>query len=98
MMNERAWMMQLQSHIESQTAHDFVQGCNSWTSIQGNHQSKELSSFYGGMMPPDKAHVYKIHVFALDTMLDFEAEFLLNELYHKMENHILEQATMKGIY
>ena len=83
---------------ESQTAHDFVQGCNSWTSVQGNRQSKELSSFYGGMTPPDKAHIYEIHVFALDTILNLDAGFLLNELYHKMENHILEQATIKGIY
>lgn len=83
---------------ESQTAHDFVQGCNSWTSVQGNRQSKELSSFYGGMTPPDKAHIYEIHVFALDTILNLDAGFLLNELYHKMENHILAQATLKGIY
>lgn len=83
---------------ESQTAHDFVQGCNSWTSVQGNQQSKELSSFYGGMTPPDKAHIYEIHVFALDTTLNLDAGFMLNELYHKMENHILEQATLKGIY
>ncbi|MEG2698467.1 MAG: YbhB/YbcL family Raf kinase inhibitor-like protein, partial [Ruthenibacterium sp.] len=33
---------------ESQTATDFVQGANSWTSIQGGGQSMELSSFYGG--------------------------------------------------
>ena len=31
---------------ESQTAEDFIQGCNSWTSIQGNQQSKELSCYY----------------------------------------------------
>lgn len=83
---------------ESQTAHDFVQGCNSWTSVQGNQQSKELSSFYGGMTPPDKAHIYEIHVFALDTTLNIDTGFMLNELYHKMENHILEQATLKGVY
>lgn len=38
---------------ESQMASDFIQGCNSWTSIQGSRQSRELSSFYGGMTPPD---------------------------------------------
>ena len=41
---------------ESQTAKDFVQGVNSWMSIQGGEQSKELSSFYGGMAPPDAEH------------------------------------------
>lgn len=83
---------------ESQTADDFIQGCNSWTSIQGNNQSKELSCFYGGMTPPDQAHTYELHVFALDRMLDLETGFLLNELYHKMEGHILAQSTLKGIY
>lgn len=32
---------------ESQTAKDFIQGRNSWTSIQGGEQSAELSSYYG---------------------------------------------------
>lgn len=83
---------------ESQTARDFLQGLNSWTSIQGNHQSRELSCFYGGMTPPDQAHTYELHVFALDCLLDVESGFLLNELYHKMEEHVLEQYILKGIY
>lgn len=83
---------------ESRTARDFVQGCNSWTSIQGGRQSKELSSFYGGMTPPDRAHTYELHVFALDTVLDLAAGFYLNELYHKMDGHILETYTLKGVY
>lgn len=57
-----AWIHWLAANItrnelkdnESQTARDFIQGCNSWTSIQGNQQSKELSCCYGGMTPPDK--------------------------------------------
>ena len=83
---------------ESQTAHDFVQGCNSWTSIQGNRQSRELSCFYGGMTPPDQAHIYELHIFALDSMLDLQTGFYLNELYHKMEGHILKKCTLKGVY
>lgn len=83
---------------ESRTARDFVQGCNSWTSIQGGRQSKELSSFYGGMTPPDRAHTYELQVFALDTVLDLAAGFYLNELYHKMDGHILETYTLKGVY
>lgn len=83
---------------ESQTAHDFVQGCNSWTSIQGNQQSKELSCFYGGMTPPDQPHTYELHVFALDCLLDLKTGFYLNELYRKMEEHILAQDTLKGLY
>ena len=83
---------------ESQTADDFVQGQNSWTSIQGGEQSAELSSYYGGMTPPDKPHVYELHVYALDKMLDLKRGFLLNELYHQMDGHVLEQYTLKGIY
>lgn len=83
---------------ESQTATDFVQGANSWTSIQGGQQSRELSSFYGGMAPPDAPHLYELHVYALDTALDLTAGFLLNELHKKMDGHILEQYTLKGTY
>ncbi|WP_330394133.1 YbhB/YbcL family Raf kinase inhibitor-like protein [Lachnoclostridium sp. An181] len=83
---------------ESVTATDFVQGCNSWASVQGNSQSRELSSFYGGMAPPDKAHTYEVHVYALDTKLDLENGFFMNELYHAMEGHVLESFTLKGVY
>jgi Raf kinase inhibitor-like YbhB/YbcL family protein len=83
---------------ESQTARDFVQGVNSWTSIQGGKQSVELSSFYGGMAPPDAPHIYEVHVFALDTKLDLKNGFLMNELYRKMDGHILAQYTLKGQY
>lgn len=83
---------------ESQTAGDFIQGCNSWTSIQGNQQSKELSCFYGGMTPPDKEHLYELHIFALDKLLDIKNGFLLNEFYREMDGHILDCFTLKGIY
>ena len=83
---------------ESQTATDFIQGRNSWTSIQGGEQSAERSSYYGGMTPPDQPHTYELHVYALDKMLDLKTGFLLNELFHAMEGHILEQYTLKGIY
>lgn len=83
---------------DSQTATDFIQGANSWTSIQGGQQSKELSSFYGGMAPPDAPHVYEIHVYALDTLIGLESGFFMNELYRKMDGHILGQYTLKGMY
>lgn len=83
---------------ESQTATDFVQGVNSCTSMQGGQQSKELSSFYGGMAPPDAPHLYELHVFALNTTLELEPGFLMNHLYHKMDGHILAQFTLKGTY
>lgn len=83
---------------ESQTATDFVQGLNSWTSTQGGNQSKVLSSFYGGMAPPDAPHLYEIHVYALDIMLKLENGFLYNDMYKQMDGHILDQYTLKGTY
>lgn len=101
-----AWIHWLAANIikddvkenESQTASDFVQGTNSWTSMQGGNQSKELSGFYGGMCPPDAPHLYELHVFALDCELPLENGFLYNELYHKMDGHILDQYTLKAWY
>ena len=83
---------------ESQSASDFVQGVNSWTSIQGGNQSKELSSFYGGMAPPDQPHLYELHVYALDALLDLETGFYFNDLHKKMDGHILAKFTLKGLY
>ena len=83
---------------ESQTATDFIQGANSWISIQGNQQSQEQASYYGGMTPPDKSHTYELHVFALDEVLNLQKGFYLNELYQKMEGHILAESVLKGIY
>ena len=83
---------------ESITAGDIVQGSNSWTSVQGGKQSKDDSSFYGGMGSPDAPHIYEIHVYALNKMLDLEKGFLLNELYRKMDGHIIDSFTLKGLY
>ncbi|KGR78598.1 YbhB/YbcL family Raf kinase inhibitor-like protein [Ureibacillus sinduriensis] len=83
---------------DSLRSNDFVQGVNSWTSIQGGNQSKVLSSYYGGMAPPDSPHLYEVHVYALDTELDLQNGFFLNELYRKMEKHIVDQYTLKAYY
>ena len=83
---------------ESQTAKDFIQGVNSWTSIQGGEQSKELSTFYGGMCPPNAPHVYELHVYALDQLLDLENGYYVNELYHAMRGHVIEEGVVYGVY
>ncbi|MEG2658203.1 MAG: YbhB/YbcL family Raf kinase inhibitor-like protein, partial [Clostridiales bacterium] len=82
----------------SQTTTDFLQGANSWISIQGGNQTRELSSFYGGMAPPDAPHLYELKVFALDKMLNLEKGFYLNELYKEMDGHILAHYTLKALY
>ena len=83
---------------ESQTATDFIQGVNSWISIQGDNQSIEASSYYGGMAPPNAPHLYETHVYALDTLLDLKPGFYMNELYRAMDGHILDCFTLKGEY
>ena len=83
---------------ESVLARDFVQGANSWTSMQGGQQSIELSSCYGGMCPPDAPHLYELTAYALDTRLDLENGFMLNELFHQMDGHVLAHTTLKAIY
>lgn len=83
---------------ESQTATDFVQGANSCMSIQGGRQSRALSSFYGGMATPNAPHIYEMHVYALNTLLELDNGFYYNELYRQMEGHILDQVTIKGMY
>jgi len=86
------------SENESIDAKDFVQGVNSWISPQGGNLSREVCSMYGGPAPSDGAHVYELHVYALDTKLDLENGFNYNVLYRKMEGHILDQYTLKAVY
>ncbi|MGL4589173.1 MAG: YbhB/YbcL family Raf kinase inhibitor-like protein [Mycoplasmatales bacterium] len=83
---------------ESQTAKDFVQGLNSWTSIQGGEQSPELSSFYGGMAPPDAPHTYELTVYALSAELDLQNGFNMNDMFKQMDGKVLESYTLKGVY
>lgn len=82
---------------ESRENKDLVQGVNSWISPIGG-LSKEEASFYGGPLPPDKDHTYKIIIYALDKELELENGYYLNELYKKMEGHILGSSEIKGIY
>ena len=83
---------------ESVSKPAFIQGANSNISPLAGAHSIEESSYYTSMSPPDKDHLYELHVFALDTMLDLDAGFFLNELSHKMQGHVLETATLFGYY
>ena len=83
---------------ESRTNKDIIQGLNSWMSIQGGEIPKEFCMYYGGMAPTNEAHIYEIHVYALDCLIDLENGFYLNELHRAMDGHILGQFTLKGEY
>lgn len=67
--------------------HDFKEGKNHFNRFN-----------YGGMAPPDKDHYYDITVYALDAILDLQNNFTREELIEKMQNHILDQANIKGLY
>ena len=82
---------------ESRTASDFIQGATSWSG-RIYQMDRMATSFYGGMAPPDRPHVYELHVYALDTMLDLKPGFFMNEMYKQMEGHVLGCATLKGSY
>ena len=82
---------------ESITACDFVQGTNSFSSaIYG--LDRMANSGYGGMTPPDAPHTYELHVYALDRELDLMPGFYMNEMYWKMQGHILAESTITGVY
>lgn len=69
-----------------------VQGRNSTAgSLVGN--KNPITAFrYNGPQPPNKIHNYRLMVFALDTSLELENGFWLNELQHQMRGHILDTA------
>jgi len=82
---------------ESINAEDFLQGVNSWYgAVYGFN--KENAIGYGGMTPPDKTHKYHINVYALDTKLDLQDGFFVNELFKAMDGHIIEQETISATY
>lgn len=101
-----AWIHWLAANIqknevkenESKDTKEFVQGLNSWTSMQGGSIPSEYCASYGGMAPPNAPHTYEVHVYALDTILDLKNGFMINELFKAMRGHILEQVIIYGDY
>jgi Raf kinase inhibitor-like YbhB/YbcL family protein len=89
---------ELPENASVKKADEFVQGVNSWMTLEGGQQDRELSSFYGGMAPPNKPHQYDLHVYALDTLLPLENGFYLNQLYDEMDGHILDDYILSGEY
>lgn len=85
---------------ESENASDFIQGVNSWGSplLGDDSLSREEAANYGGMAPPNCEHTYELRVYALDSEIDLKHGFLVNELYSAMKGHILEIASLEGLY
>ncbi|MGI6105665.1 MAG: YbhB/YbcL family Raf kinase inhibitor-like protein [Raoultibacter sp.] len=70
-----------------------TQGLNSdCSSFVGNYSDPRVICRYAGPCPPDKDHRYTLTLYALDTELDLQEGFYLNELLKAMEGHILASA------
>jgi len=82
---------------ESIHAKDFVQGTNSLSGRLGNLSRMEAAC-YDGMSPPDRPHQYDLHAYALDIMPKLQNGFYMNELFHAMNGHVLEEAVISGTY
>lgn len=78
---------------------NFVQGMSTFHSIaDGANDNKEEGATYGGPAPEGGDHEYTLVVFALDTKLDLEEQFYMNEMVYAMEGHVLDKAVLKGMY
>lgn len=53
---------------------------------------------YHGPCPPEGAHHYFFKLYALDTTLDLPSSTKHNDLVEAMENHLLDQTSLVGIY
>lgn len=69
-----------------------IQGKNSSASPLLSGNDEQFMTGYNGPTPPDKTHDYVLKAYALDTSLDIENGFWMNELLHKMKGHIVDQA------
>lgn len=90
----------LEENASAEPRGRFVQGVNSWASrfLGDSKLSDAEASRYGGMAPPDAMHVYEVHVYALDTLLDLKDGFFANELFKAMKGHVLAEFTLEGSY
>jgi len=53
---------------------------------------------YTGPCPPDREHHYLFKLYALDTKIDLEHGATKKDVEQAMENHILEQTILTGLY
>ena len=82
----------------SREDNSIVQGLNSYTSMQGGFRPAEECIGYCGMSPPNEAHLYTIHVYALNELMDLKKGFMMHELYRAMRCHVLAEASLDAWY
>jgi Raf kinase inhibitor-like YbhB/YbcL family protein len=71
-----------------------TKGKNSFCSKFHSVDFSDIDNGYMGPYPPDKDHFYTLTVYALDQELSLDNDFYMNELYHEMEGHILDQVSI----
>ena len=73
-----------------------VQGASSNISrfVGAPHDAAHCFS-YTGPYPPDKDHVYTLTVYALDTELDLDEGYFLNEFRRAIAGHVLDRARLE---
>lgn len=84
------WNIAIDAEIrEGELPAGIVQGLNSFGKLG-----------YGGPCPPepDRSHRYQFTAYALDTLLDLPQGAKKEDLTKAMEGHILQSATLVGIY
>lgn len=92
-------MKELPVNASIEHSDKMVQGKNSWHSgLLPESMREQKLHLFGGCAPPDKDHEYKIKVYALDTMLDLQEGYHLNEFKKAKKGHVLAKAKIKAKY
>lgn len=92
--NIPATVAEIHENASRESAFGMVQGANSCISPFVGEKDERVTKRYIGPTPPDKDHVYRLTVYALDCELDVRDGFFLNELLAKMDGHIIEKAKL----
>ncbi len=66
------------------------------TAIQGTTDFG--ANKYNGPCPPEGTHHYRFKLYALDTMLNLPKDATKTVLLNAMQNHIITEATLTGLY
>ena len=80
--------------VERTQAMPMTRGRNANAGHFVNASDPLIATGYVGPQPPNADHAYTLTVFALDTELDLQPGFWLNEARHAMAGHILTETSL----
>lgn len=92
MANIPASMLSLPENLSQNADSNLIQGKNSSASPLLSGNDDQFKTGYNGPTPPDKTHDYVLKAYALDSSLDLQPGFWMNELLHQMKGHVLDSA------